>query len=123
MGRTAKAYINSTIYTIKTDLYNRDKHRRWQYTNLAPELWDYMYPFYLVDEQGRLVYLYEGGLGMGAKSVQEDIFTIASDLHPSAEEKFDTVEIIDEDTGNVLKTLKNVDLIGILERIKEVMEG
>lgn len=119
MGRTAKVYVVSGIYTIETDLYDGIKSH---YKNIAPELWGYMYPFYLVDEHGRLMYLYEGGRGMGAKSVAKDIQRIEADPHPSTAEIFDTVEIIDEDSEKTLKTLSNVDLVGILRGIKEVME-
>jgi hypothetical protein len=116
MGRTAKAYLyRNQIYTIETDI-PRSKGK-----NIASKVWDYLYPFYEEDSQGRLVWLYDG-LSSGAKSVERAIYTIASDLRPSAEEKFDTVEIIEEETGETLKTLYNVDLLGILEGIKEVLK-
>lgn len=129
MGRTAKAYLYGLqIITIETDLadssinYKFDVKGRERGGNkdLAPELWDYLFGLYIVDKQDRLVYLYEP-LGSTAKSLAEDIKTIANNPHPSAEEIFDTVDIIDEETGEVLKTLHNVNLLGILEGIKEVM--
>lgn len=133
MGRTAKAYLHRLqTYTIETDIYNStDKlhDREGVFTgikhavNIAEDLWDYRYPFYFVDKsKKRLVYLHEGGLITSAKGAQEDIEMIANDLHPSAEEKFDTVDIIDEDTGKLLNTIHNADLIGILQAVKEVME-
>lgn len=122
MGRNAKVYLyREQTYTIETDLYNSERMDNNEYINIADKLWDYRFPFYYVDEKGRLVYLYEGGLGTGAKSVQEDILMIKNDMHPSAEEIFDTVDIINEETGEVLKTLYNVDLLGILQGIKEAM--
>ncbi|GER94108.1 hypothetical protein A45J_1866 [hot springs metagenome] len=128
MGRTAKAHVSGRqIITIETDLvddsinykFDVKGRKRGGNKDLAPELWDYLFGLYIVDKNDRLVYLYEP-MGITPDTL---IKTIANDLHPSAEEKFDIVEIIDEDTGDVLKTLKNIDLIGILEGIKEVMEG
>lgn len=127
MGRTAKALLyGRQIITIETDMadeklnYKFDVKGRLKGGNsdLAPDLWDYLFGLYIVDKQGRLIYLYEP-IGINPDTL---ISAIASDLHPSAEEKFDTVEIIDEETEKALKTLKNVDLLGILRGVKEVVE-
>lgn len=113
MGRTAKAILYGSSYKIVTDLDDKVEGRP------CDEIWDYQYPLYILDDEDRLVYLEQ--FDSGPKGIEYDIFTIASDLHPSAEEVFDEVEIIDEDEGKVLKTLLNVDLIDILKGIKEVM--
>jgi len=122
MGRTAKALLHhNQIITIETDLSGSIRSgsdfKKIKGSNIGSELWDYLFVFYFVDED-RLVYAHEG-LGLKPDKL---IYTIANDLHPSAEEKFDTVQIINEDTGDLLMTLHNVELIGILEGIKEVME-
>lgn len=87
--------------------------------DLAPELWNYLFGLYIVDKHDRLIYLYEP-IG---KKIEKLILTIASDQHFSAVEVFDTVKIIEEETNKVLKTLHDVDLIGILEGIKAVFES
>ncbi len=46
---------------------------------------------------------------------------ILKEPHPFIYEVFDRVDIVDEQTGDVLKILKYVNLIGILEGIKEVI--
>ncbi len=117
MGRTAQVLLYGTVYAIKTDLaekvYGED---------IAPELWNYLYAFYFVDDDGRLVYLYQP-LCYRAKHVQEDIDKILKDPHPSIYEVFDKVDIVDERTGEVYMELKDVNLIGILEGIKEILQG
>lgn len=127
MGRTAKAFLYGyQIITIKTDSsdsrinykFDREGRKRGGNKDLAPELWDYLFGLYIVDKQGRLVYLYEP-IGIRPEKL---IQAMANDLHPSAEEKFDAVEIINEDTGELLDTLHDVDLIGILEGIKKEMQ-
>ncbi len=117
MGRTAQVILYGTVYTIKTDLDNKVQGK-----NIASKLWDYLYPFYIVDDDGRFVYLYQP-LCYGAKHVQEDIYKILENPHPSIYEVFDNVDIIDENTGKVYMELKNVNLLGILKGIKECLRG
>jgi len=97
-----------------TDLDDKVKGR-----SCGDEIWDFLYPIFILDDTDRLVYLEQ--FDSGPKGIRYDISTIADNPHPSAEEIFDTVDIIDEETGEVLKTLHNVNLLGILEGIKEVM--
>lgn len=114
MGRTAKAILYGSSYKIVTDLDDKVKGR-----SCGDEIWDFLYPIFILDDTDRLVYLEQ--FDSGPKGIRYDISTIADNPHPSAEEIFDTVDIIDEETGEVLKTLHNVNLLGILEGIKEVM--
>ncbi len=116
MGRTAQVLLYGTVYSIRTDLDDKVQGK-----DIASRLWDYLYAFYFVDDDGRLVYLYQP-LCYGAKYIKEDIDRILKDPHPSIYEVFDRVDIVDEQTGEVYMELKNVNLIGILEGIKEVLK-
>lgn len=115
MGRTAKAILYGSSYKIVTDLDDKVKGR-----SCGNEMWDFLYPIFILDDNDRLVYLEQ--FDSGPKGIRYDISTIADNPHPSTKEIFDTVEIIDEDEGKVLKTLHNVDLLGILQGIKEIMD-
>lgn len=93
-GRTAKVYLyGNQIITIETDLADSSIN-------------------YKFDVVGRKK---DGNRDLAPKLWNY----IANDPHPSAKEKFSKVEIIDEETNKVLKTLHDVDLIGILEGLKK----
>jgi len=106
MSRTAKAFIyGNQLITIETDLYGKVKGKP-----LAKDLLNNPFAIYLVDKKNRLIYAHEG-IGIAPIKI---IQAIENDPHPSLTEKFESVDIINEDTGEVLKTFYNVDLAGIL---------
>lgn len=116
MGRTAKAILYGSSYKIVTDLDDKVKGR-----SCGDEIWDFLYPIFILDDTDRLVYLEQ--FDSGPKGIRMEFNTISDNPHPSALEVFDVVEIIDEDTGKVIKRLNNVNLLGILEGILAVMQN
>src|SRR3990172_7098998 len=115
MGRSAKVIIDTGwIYEIEKNIPKTAGK------NKAGAL-GYQFAEYVEDAEDKLVYLYQPDCSLG--SIETDIEYLAGLKRPSAQEIFDSADIVHWKTGEIYSELKKVDLIGILEGLKEVMNN
>jgi len=109
-------FIRPDIYTVRVDAADKIENINWQ--NAGKEV-SYDHPFANYRERdGRFSYLYQPLLG----SLNEDLMWFKSNPRPAHWEVFPRGEIIDEGNGDkVVKVLKNVTLLDMLDALKEFM--
>lgn len=84
--------------------------------------WYLEFPYYRETPAGGLLYLYQP-LCASARGFREDRRWLREHPRPHYSDVYDRVEIVDESSGKVYKTLTGVDFLAILDAMLEVFEA
>ncbi len=116
MTRKAKVFLcTGWIYTIDCGV------SRTHWIKIG-RTYPYGWAQYSEDDRGRLAWIYEP-LAASSKGIHAEIERMMRYPRPAFKEIFDEVDIINEETGAVYAELHDVDLFGILEGIKDVIQS
>lgn len=115
MDRKCEVLLHGTVYTIECGSTGKPE-RMLPLEALGDELLDY-----IEDDDGKFIYAYKP-TGTTTKGIYKTIKSLKEHGYPRIVEKFKEVNYIDEHTGEILRTLYDIDLYDIIEAIGEIIE-